>query len=53
MKLSIQEVSFLKQATETIQIAGKDAPFVTEVLIKLNSELEKRIEKETTKTGEQ
>ncbi len=52
MKLSIQEVSFLKQATESIQISGKDAPFVAMVLTKLNSEIEKRMEKETTKTGE-
>lgn len=49
MKLDIREVSFLKQATESIQIAGKDAPFVSMVLSKLNSEVEKLLEKENTK----
>jgi len=49
MKLTDQEVSFLKQATESVQIAGKDAPFVAQILTKLIKELEVRVSKQQTK----
>ena len=46
MRLSADELMFLIQASENITIKGKDAKVVAPIIVKLNKEFEKKVEKE-------
>jgi len=43
MKLDPNELHFIKTAIEQVAIKGKDAPFVAEILIKVNKDFEQQI----------
>ena len=46
MRLTADELMFLIQASENITIKGKDAKVVAPIIVKLNNEFEKQVEKE-------
>jgi hypothetical protein len=48
MKLDTTEIHFIKQSVERVSISAKDAPFVAELIVKIDKKLEEKKE-ETVK----
>lgn len=45
-EFNAQEIHFVKQAVENVQVSGKDSMFVATVLVKINKSLEAQASKE-------
>lgn len=46
MKFNSKEIHFIVQCLENVQIKGKDAQFVSKLLIRFGNQFEKEVEKE-------
>jgi len=46
LKFNTEELHFIVQCLENVQIKGKDAPFVSKLLTRLGNQFKKEVEKE-------